>query len=54
LLAQGKIDEARKAIQHSTELIRNNPDPALKLLIAIQSARVPLAAVRRNEPGQPV
>jgi eukaryotic-like serine/threonine-protein kinase len=40
LLAQGKLEEARKAIQHSVELGRNSPVPALRLPIAIQGARI--------------
>jgi DNA-binding winged helix-turn-helix (wHTH) protein/tetratricopeptide (TPR) repeat protein/TolB-like protein len=44
LLAQGKLDEARKAIQRATELTRTTPDPASKLSIAIQIARVEAAA----------
>ena len=31
LLAQGKLEEARKAIQHAAELGRKSPDPALTL-----------------------
>jgi ATP/maltotriose-dependent transcriptional regulator MalT len=44
LLAQGKVDEARKAVEHATDLNRNSPDPALNLPIAIQFARVEAAA----------
>jgi DNA-binding winged helix-turn-helix (wHTH) protein/tetratricopeptide (TPR) repeat protein len=53
LLAQGKLDEARKAIQHSLEINRNSIDPALNLPIAILAARVDLAAVSQNQPGHP-
>jgi DNA-binding winged helix-turn-helix (wHTH) protein/tetratricopeptide (TPR) repeat protein/TolB-like protein len=44
LLAQGKLDEARMAVQRATELTRSSSDPALKLPIAIQVARVEAAA----------
>lgn len=44
LLEQGKLDEARKAVQRATELNRASSDPALKLPIAIQVARVETAA----------
>jgi len=44
LLMQGKLEEARKAIQHAAELGRNTPDPALTLPIAIQTARIETAA----------
>jgi len=53
LLAEDKLDDARKAIQHATEVSRTSPDPALKLPIAIQTARLMLAAVRENERGHP-
>jgi eukaryotic-like serine/threonine-protein kinase len=51
LLMEGKLQDARKAIQHAAELSRTSPDPALKLPITIQTARVMLAAVRQNERG---
>jgi DNA-binding winged helix-turn-helix (wHTH) protein/tetratricopeptide (TPR) repeat protein len=51
LLAQGKFDEARKAIQHSLEINRNSTDPALNLPIALVAARLDLAAVSQNPPG---
>jgi len=50
LLMEGKTQDARTAIQHAAELSRTSPDPGLKLPIAIQSARLMLAAVRQNEP----
>ncbi|HSZ02043.1 MAG TPA: tetratricopeptide repeat protein [Terriglobales bacterium] len=53
LLMEGKLQDARTAIQHAAELGRTSPDPGLKLPIAIQSARVMLAAVRQNERGHP-
>lgn len=40
LLMQGKIEEARKDVQHAAELIRATPEPGLSLPLAIQSARV--------------
>jgi eukaryotic-like serine/threonine-protein kinase len=53
LLMEDKLEDARQAIQHAAELSRTSPDPALKLPIAVQTARVMLAAVRENEPGHP-
>jgi DNA-binding winged helix-turn-helix (wHTH) protein/tetratricopeptide (TPR) repeat protein len=40
LLMQGKFEEARKTILLAKELSRTSPDPALKLPVAIQEARV--------------
>jgi len=51
LLAQGKLDEARKAIQRATELNRASSDPALKLPIAIQLARVEAAEKTTGHDG---
>jgi DNA-binding winged helix-turn-helix (wHTH) protein/tetratricopeptide (TPR) repeat protein len=48
LLAQGKLDEARKAIQHATELNRASSDPELRLPIAIQDARVEIATAQKG------
>ena len=45
LLMQGKTDEANQAVRRSGELSLGNSDPALKLPIAIQSARVEMASV---------
>jgi eukaryotic-like serine/threonine-protein kinase len=53
LLMEGKVEDARKALQYAADLSRTFPDPALKLPIAIQSARLMLAAVRKNEHGHP-
>jgi eukaryotic-like serine/threonine-protein kinase len=53
LLMEGKLEDARKALQQAADLSRTSPDPALKLPIAIQSARVTLTAVRLNEHGRP-
>src|SRR5215467_9346308 len=44
LLMEGKWEEAHKAVQHAAELSRTSPDPAVKLPIAIQTARVEAAA----------
>jgi eukaryotic-like serine/threonine-protein kinase len=44
LLAQGQLEEARKAIQHAAELGRKSPDPALTLPLTIQNARIEMAA----------
>ncbi len=46
-LAEGKLDEAREAVKRATELTVTSPDPAMKLPIAIQTARVELAAGRK-------
>jgi eukaryotic-like serine/threonine-protein kinase len=43
LLLEGKLDEARKAIEHAGALSRTSPDPALRLPVAIQSARIKIA-----------
>ena len=51
LLAQGKLEEARKAIQHAVELGRNSPDPALTLPIAIQGARIATEAAAPGTAG---
>jgi ATP/maltotriose-dependent transcriptional regulator MalT len=40
LLAEGKLDEAREAVKRAAELTVTSPDPAMKLPIAIQTARV--------------
>ena len=40
LLMQGKFEEARKTILLAKGLSRTSPDPALKLPVAIQEARV--------------
>jgi eukaryotic-like serine/threonine-protein kinase len=44
LLMQGKIDEARKSLLVARELSRSSPNPALRLPVAIQDARVTFAA----------
>jgi tetratricopeptide (TPR) repeat protein len=43
LLDQGKVEEARKAIDRATELSRASTDPALKIPAAIQAARVAIS-----------
>ncbi len=48
LLAQGKIDEARQAVQRAVEFSRTSSDPALKLPAAIEMARVASAAPERK------
>jgi len=47
LLAQGKLAEARAAIQQASKLALSSPDPILSLPIAIQTARVETAAVEK-------
>jgi tetratricopeptide (TPR) repeat protein len=46
LLKPGKPDEARKAVQRATQLSLTSPDPALKLPVAIQTARIDAAAAQ--------
>jgi DNA-binding winged helix-turn-helix (wHTH) protein/tetratricopeptide (TPR) repeat protein len=53
LLMEDKLEDARKAVQHATELSHTSPDPALKLPIEVQTARVMLAAARQNERAHP-
>ncbi len=48
LLMQGKVDEARKAIVHAAELNHGGSDPTLNLPLAIQNARVEMAAAGRE------
>ncbi len=43
LLAQGKFDGARTAVERATKLTVTSPDPALKLPAAIQTARIEVA-----------
>jgi tetratricopeptide (TPR) repeat protein/DNA-binding winged helix-turn-helix (wHTH) protein len=43
LLMQGKVEEARKAILLARDLSVTNPDPAVKLPVAIQEARTEFA-----------
>jgi tetratricopeptide (TPR) repeat protein len=51
LLAQGKLQEARKAIQHAAELGRESPDPALTLPLTIQNAQIEMAAAAPRAAG---
>jgi len=48
MLAENKVDQARKAIQRAVELTRHSPDPALKFPTAIQSARIEIASAGRG------
>jgi ATP/maltotriose-dependent transcriptional regulator MalT len=52
LLARGKLEEARKAIQHAVELSPNFPDPALRLPLEIQRAQVEAAAASPGVGGR--
>jgi len=52
MLMQGNLDEARKAIQRAAELGRASPDPALKMPIAIQRARVAIAGAGHGTVGR--
>jgi DNA-binding winged helix-turn-helix (wHTH) protein/tetratricopeptide (TPR) repeat protein len=51
LQAQGKVEEARKAIQQAAELGRKSHDPALILPIAIQTARLETATAGQDAAG---
>lgn len=42
-LIQGKVAEAASALQKATQLVQSTPDPALRLPVAVQKARVFLA-----------
>jgi eukaryotic-like serine/threonine-protein kinase len=48
LLMQGKVEEARKAVERATALSLTSSDPTLKLPAAIQSARVAIASTSNN------
>lgn len=52
LLAQGKSQDARKAIQHAAELGRGSPDPALTLPLTIQNAQIEMAAAAPGAAGR--
>jgi eukaryotic-like serine/threonine-protein kinase len=54
LRMQGKLNEASRSVAHAKELSQGNPDPALKLPLAIEEARVraaksPTGTAGRNE-----
>ena len=49
LLMRGKFDDAHNAIQRAREFTRNNPDPALRLPIEIQNARITMALAARSK-----
>lgn len=51
LLAQGKLEEARAAIQRAADLGRKSPDPGLTLPIAIQTARLETATTAQDAAG---
>lgn len=51
LLTEGKLEEARKAIQHAAELGRKSPDPALTLPLTIQNAQIELLAAATGTSG---
>jgi tetratricopeptide (TPR) repeat protein len=53
LLMQGKIEEARKAVERGAELSLTNSDPALKLAVQIQRARVEKASAAASKTGSP-
>lgn len=43
LLQEGKLEDARNALQHASENSRSSIDPAMKLPLAIQNARIEAA-----------
>jgi eukaryotic-like serine/threonine-protein kinase len=51
LLVQGKVDEARAAVEQAIKLSGTSSDPALKLPAAIQEARVEMAGASRGSIG---
>jgi DNA-binding winged helix-turn-helix (wHTH) protein/tetratricopeptide (TPR) repeat protein/TolB-like protein len=51
LLAQGKLQEARKAIQQAAKLGRKSPAPALILPLAIQDTQIEIAAAASGTAG---
>lgn len=53
LSLQGKLGEARSAIQRAEKPSSTSSDPALKLPLAIQDARVEMVAARTNASGRP-
>ena len=52
LQMQNKVDDAATTVAHADELSRGNPDPALKLPLAIQEARVRAARAASGAAGQ--
>lgn len=52
LLAEGKSEEARKAIRRAAELGRKSQDPALKLPLTIQNAQIEIAAAAPGAEGR--
>jgi eukaryotic-like serine/threonine-protein kinase len=54
LLMQGKLEEARKAVQRGTEFSQTSSDPALKLPAAIQNARVETAIASQAGANPPL
>ncbi len=52
LLLQGKLQEAREALQIATRLGRNSSAPTLRLPIAIQQARLDLSAAGQDAAGR--
>jgi tetratricopeptide (TPR) repeat protein len=52
LLAQGQLDEAQKTLTLATDLARKNADPAPRLLVAVQRARVEGAGAGSDAAGK--
>lgn len=53
LAAEGKLDDARAAIERAIKLSSASPDPALKLSLAIQKAVIEMTAAGQGESGRP-
>jgi len=51
LLMEGKLDDARMALRHASDASRTSPDPALKLPLAIQRARIEAGAAQDATAG---
>lgn len=51
LLMQGRLEDARKAVERGADLSKTNSDPALKLAVQIQRARVESASAQTSKPG---
>ena len=49
LFMRGKVDDAHNAIQRAKEFTQNDPDPALRLPISIQNARITMAIAARGK-----
>jgi len=48
---EGKLANARNALQRATELARNSPNPELTLPVAVEHARIEVAAAEQDSKG---